>query len=249
MSNPKLLHLLINETKAAFVVAKFDGKLEVSEVIQIATDCAQKVYALSTCSQDEKKALVIYALKKGLEAAGGLSGLSDFVSTNPAAIIEAERQILDGALVAVNALMVAAPQLFSVVQKAGSSLKQSLSVCLPFCSQAVLENVLDPKDSALVAEALALLKPLNSVVASPVPVPVPASPAPVNPQDVTPTLESETVEESSETPVQVLNVIDEVIVVSESLEETLDENIVEMGPSLVASLLEPHTQIVHGVDA
>jgi hypothetical protein len=248
MSSPKLLQSLINETKAAFVVAKFDGKLEVSEVIQIATDCAQKVYALSNCSQEEKKALVMFALKKGLEAAGGLSGLTDLVSSNPAAIIEAERQILDGALVAVNALMVAAPQLFSVVQKASSSLKQSLSVCLPFCSQAVLENVLDPKDSALVAEALALLKPLDSAVAS-APVPVQASPAPVNLQDVTPTLESETVENSSETPVHVLNVIDEVIVVSESLEEIPDENIVETAPNPVASHLESHRQIVHDVSS
>lgn len=258
MSSPQSLQSLINETKAAFVIAKFDGKLEVAEVIQIATVCAQKVHALLNCSTEEKKALIHLALKKGLEAAGGLSGLSDIISSNPLVLAEAERQIIDGALVAVDALMGAAPHLFAPVQKAVSSLRRYLSVCLPVCSQvAVIASIFDPKDSALIAEALTVLKGVAAVpVPEPEVKPVPevkpepeVKPVPVpvaNPPSVESTLESVNVEKKVE--VEALDSSTVILVeISESIKETLDVNIVETEPNLVASLPESHTQSVPGM--
>ena len=247
MSSPQIIKSLINETKAAIVIAKFDGKLEVSEVIQIATVCAQKIHALSNCSKEEKKALIHFALKKGLESAGGLSGLSEFVSSNPAVLAEAERQILAGALVAVDTLMDAAPHLFAPVQKAVSSLRRSLSVCLPVCSQvAAVVSILDPKDSALVGEAMTVLKALAAV-----PQLVPQA----SPPSVESTLESVDAEKKAleiQSPVEegldssTVVLVDHVAEVSESIRETPDANIVETEPSLVASLPESHREILPG---
>jgi hypothetical protein len=221
MSTVTGLQGIINETKAAFVIAKFDGKLEASEVVQIATDLAMKIHALSSASLDEKMALVALALKKGLAAADGLQGLSDLAASGPAGVAAAEKQVLDGALAAVNILLSAAPHLFSPSKNLLSSLRESLSKCLPFCSQAaLLAQVFDPKDSALIQEAVKALKGVESRL----------------PETVGSTLESvvsgkvESVEKAL--PVQLS-------------EETLHVNIVETEPNLVASPQEFHVSVVH----
>jgi hypothetical protein len=210
MSAVSGLQGIINETKAAFVVAKFDGKLEATEVVQIATTLAMKIYALSNCSLDEKKALVVFALKKGLEAAGGLHGLTDLSGSGPAGLAAAEKQVLDAALAAVDVLLGAAPKLFAPVQNFLSSLRESLSTCLPFCSQvAALAATLDPKDSAVIVQAL-----------KGVGVEVPAA--------LGSTLES------------VVSNLETVLPIVQNVKGVLHENIVETEPSLEASPPEVH---------
>jgi len=212
MSSVSGLQGIINETKAAFVIAKFDGKLEATEVVQIATDVALKVHKLSVGSPEEKKALVALALKTGLAAAGGLHGLADLAESNPVALVAAEKQVLDAALAAVNGLMAVAPQLFAPAQGVLSALRQSLAGCLPFCSQVV--QVLDPKDAALISEALEAVK---------------AGSAP--PTVVSSTLESVVSKVSTEPLFEKVLPVQE----SKSQEVVPDANIVETEPNLVAS--------------
>jgi hypothetical protein len=128
---------------------------------------------------------------------------------------------------------------------------------------AVIASIFDPKDSALIAEALTVLK---GVAAVPVPAPEPApevkpepapevkpepevKPVPVpvaNPPSVESTLESVNVEKKAE--LEALDSCTVILVeISESIKETLDVNIVETEPNLVASLPESHTQNVPGM--
>jgi len=68
---------------------------------------------------------------------------------------------------AVFGLEDAFPHVFAEVQGALSYIRQSLSKCLPACSQAAATvSVLDPKDAALIKEAVEAVKAL-------VPVPAP----------------------------------------------------------------------------
>ena len=227
MSSVSGLQGIINETKSAFVIAKFDGKLEASEVVQIATDVAMKIHALSLGSLDEKKALVALALKKGLAAADGLHGLADLAASGPEGVAAAEKQVLDAALAAVNVLLGAAPHLFAPAQNLLSSLRQSLSKCLPFCSQVKsLAEVLDPKDSALIAEAVQSLKSAAEDQFR---------------KAVNSSLEYAE-SKAAETPVKKS-------VPLHMIAEVLDENIVETEPSLVASPPEVPVPEVPGVPA
>jgi hypothetical protein len=219
MSSVSGLQGIINETKTAFVIAKFDGKLEAAEVVQIATDVALKVHKLSVGSPEEKKALVALALKRGLAASGGLLGLGDLAQSGPGLAV-VEKQVLDAALAAVDGLMTVAPQLFAPAQSLLSALRQSLAGCLPFCSQvAAMAKVLDPKDAALISEALETVKAVATAQALP----------PV----VTSTLES--VESKIST--EVVTLFEKVVPALElkPLEEVPDTNIVETEPSLEAS--------------
>lgn len=199
---------IINEIKADFVIAKFDGKLEAAEVVQIATNAAMKIHSFSSGSLDEKKALVVLALKQGLAAANGLHGLAD---SSPSGIAAAEKQVLDGALAAVNTLMGVAPHLFAPAQGVLSSLKESLLKCLPFCSQAAaIAKALDPKDTLLISQAMEMVKGF--------------------PIDVTSILESVTA-----TPAQVNLCEDVDSLPDQDLEVVLDKNTAEKAPNPVAS--------------
>jgi len=210
MSSPQsLLEGIIQEVRDGFVEAKADGKLEAAEVVHIASLASQKIYKLSGMSVADKKALVLLALKKGLDAAGGLQGLGDLAGLGPEAIATAERQVLNAALASVDGLLSLVPHLFA-------PMKSALAACLPFCSSA--ESVLTalaPKDAALIHEAFLCVanvvgKPLaqeDSVkkvvdpeaAAAPAAA-APAAAAPVSPADVTSTLESVTVEPPSLNP-------------------------------------------------
>lgn len=193
-----------------FVEAKADGKLEAAEVVHIASLASQKIYKLAGMSVADKKALVLLALKKGLDAAGGLQGLGDLVGLGPEALATAERQVLNAALASVDGLLAVVPHLFA-------PMKSALAACLPFCSSAESAlTALAPKDAALIHEAFLCVanvvgKPLaqedsvKEVVApaapaAPAAAPAPAPPAPVSPADVTPTLESVTVDPPSLNP-------------------------------------------------
>jgi len=146
MASP--LETIVRDARIAFVIAKSDGKLDAAEVVQIAVQVSQKIYALSSLSPAEKDAMVLLCLKKGLSAANGLQGLSALAQLSPAALAVAEEQILSAGMAAVSACRAAAPKLFAPV-------KSWLLAHFPFCSDFVkAATALLPKDTALVQEAL-----------------------------------------------------------------------------------------------
>jgi len=201
MSTLPSLESIVNETKQAFVTAKADGKLEAAEVVQIAIGVAKKIHALQSVSADEKKALVLLALKKGLAEAGGLLGLKDLDGAGPDALAAVEKQLLNAALAGVYGLMDAAPHLFAPAGNLLSSLKGCLSVFLPFCSQAAaLASVLDPKDAKLIEEARAYLEGVAAQVA-PATAPA-AAPAAVALTDSSPESVAPVEKKSEDTPVK-----------------------------------------------
>ena len=50
---------LVKDTRHAFIIAKSDGVLDASEVIQIAVDLAQKIQKVAGLSGAEKKSLLL----------------------------------------------------------------------------------------------------------------------------------------------------------------------------------------------
>jgi hypothetical protein len=141
-----VLDTIIRDAKVDFLIAKHDGVLEASEIVHIALSVAQKVHALSSISDEEKDAMIVLSLKKGLAAAGGMP----FVSDLPPAMVEGlENQLFQAGLAAVKAMRGVAPRLFAPA-------KNALLACLPYCSQlaGVASSVLAPKDAAMIQEAL-----------------------------------------------------------------------------------------------
>jgi hypothetical protein len=134
---------LIKETRAAFIIAKSDGVLDSSEVIQIAIVLAQKVNKLVNLSGSEKKSLLLHTLKKGLDDSGGLDSLP--VYANASAEVKAlfQEQILCAASSAVDLVLSAA--------SGKLDLRKPIS-WLPCCFNVV--KVLLPKDQKLVDEAV-----------------------------------------------------------------------------------------------
>jgi hypothetical protein len=221
MSALPSLESIVNETKQAFVSAKADGKLEAAEVVQIATGVAKKIHALQTVSADEKKALVLLALKKGLAEAGGLLGLKNLSIAGPDALAAVEKQVLNAALAAVYGLMDAAPHLFAPAHNLLSRLRGFLSVLLPYCSQAAaLASVLDPKDAKLIEEAKAYLEGLAAAPAASEP--VASVPAVSEPAAAPPSL--------------LVSSPESVAPLEKKSEDTPEKNIAETEPSPAASL-------------
>jgi hypothetical protein len=141
-----VLDTIIRDAKVDFLIAKHDGVLEASEIVHIALSVAQKVHALSSISDEEKDAMIVLSLKKGLAAAGGMP----FVGDLPPAMVEGlENQLFQAGLAAVKAMRGVAPRLFAPA-------KNALLACLPYCSQlaGVASSVLAPKDAAMIQEAL-----------------------------------------------------------------------------------------------
>ena len=147
------IETIIRDAKVDFLIAKHDGVLEASEVVHIALSVAKKVFALANLSEDEKDALVLLCLKKGLAAADGMADLPALAALPPAALAAVEQQFLKAGVSAARAMRAAAPALFAPVKKA-------LLGCLPYCS--LVTSVLDPKDAAVVHEALQLLSPVET---------------------------------------------------------------------------------------
>ena len=145
------LEQIVRDAKVSFIIAKHDGVLEASEVVQIAVEVALKVHALGSLSEDEKGAMVLLALKKGLAAAGGMCDLPAFAALPAAAAELLENELLKAGAAAVKAMRAAVPRLFAPV-------KSFLHACLPFLSKAAAAAapVLPPKDAKLVKEALDL---------------------------------------------------------------------------------------------
>jgi hypothetical protein len=140
------LETIVRDAKIAFLIAKQDGVLEASEIIHIALEVAQKVRALEALSEEEKDAMVLLALKKGLAAAEGLCNLPAFAAIPAGALDALENQMLQAGLTAVKAMRAAVPRLFGPV----------LRRCAPYfslCSSAA-SSALPPKDAKMVQEAL-----------------------------------------------------------------------------------------------
>jgi len=145
------IETIIRDTNTEFSNAKRDGKLEASEVIHIALSVSKKVFVLANLSDTEKDAMVYMSLKKGLTAAGGLAGLPAFAALPAPALEVVEEQLIKAGLTATHVVRIA-------------PVKKIFLECLPYCSQ--IATVLDPKDTAVVQEALALVKPVPSVEAT-----------------------------------------------------------------------------------
>ena len=190
MSTSKL-QALLDSTVAQFNELKNGGALTLPEVLKIATGVFKEIYKTKTLSTEEKKALVFLALQRGLKAAGPLQGLSH---VDPGIVSEVEKQSLHMAVTAVFGLGDAFPQAFAEIQGFLSYIRCFLSKYLPACSEAAtVVYGLDPKDGALIAEAV---KALKAVTAAPAPAPA-SAPAPP------PGLEVRTVETSPESVVPV----------------------------------------------
>jgi hypothetical protein len=134
------LELIVKETKAAFIIAKSDGKLDASEVIQIAVDLAKKIQTLGNLSGSEKKALLLLTLKKSLDASGGLDTLASFANATPEVKAAFEDQLLTAASTTIDVVFAAA------AGKIDLRKPTSWKFCLPMCLSTV-KVVLHPRGS------------------------------------------------------------------------------------------------------
>jgi hypothetical protein len=134
---------LIKETRAAFIIAKSDGVLDSSEVIEIAVDLAQKVSKLASLSGTEKKSLLLHTLKKGLDDSGGFDSLVAFTSASDDMKRVFQEQILAAASAAVDLVLSAASGKLDLRKPAS---------WLPSCFNVV--KALLPKDQKLINDAL-----------------------------------------------------------------------------------------------
>ena len=139
------LELLVKETRHAFIVAKADGVLDAGEVIQIAVELAQKIQKVGALSGSEKKAMLLMALKKGLEAAGGLDSLPGFAGASKETKQAFEDSLMMAASTAIDMLISAASGKLDLRKPS------SWKALLPMCCSAV--QALIPKDQALLKEA------------------------------------------------------------------------------------------------
>ena len=144
MSSP--IELLVKETKAAFVIAKSDGVLDASEVIQIAVALSQKVQKLANLSGNEKKSLLLLSLKKGLDTSGGVGSLPGFADATAEVKAAFEESLLNAASAAIDAIVLAASGKLDLKKPA------NWLACLPACLSAV--NVMLPKDQLQLKEAV-----------------------------------------------------------------------------------------------
>lgn len=155
------LDIIIKETKAAFIIAKGDGVLDVSEVINIAVELSQKIQKMSSLSGSEKKSVLLLTLKKGLDASGGIGMLPGFANTSAKDKAVFEESLLNSASVAIDAIIMAANGKLDLRKPS------SWQACLPSCLSTVQQMI--PKDQVLLKEALEFSgKIVNKHVETPV---------------------------------------------------------------------------------
>jgi hypothetical protein len=142
------LETLVRETRFAFMTAKEDGHLEISEVIQIAVDLVQKIRKVPGLSLDDEKALLLHALKKGLDSAGGVMDLPAFRAAPQETLVAFEEQLLAAASTAVDMVLSAASGKMDIRTLTSAS---TWKACLPFCFSAA--TALLPKDLMVLADA------------------------------------------------------------------------------------------------
>ena len=140
------LEALIKETKASFMIAKSDGVLDLPEVIQIAVEVSQKVQKIAGLSGSEKKAMLLMALRKGLETSGGLDCLPGFKDASLETKQAFEDQLINAASVSIDMVLSAASGKLDL--RKPSSWMQCLPVCM-----GLAKTVMTPKDTAVLEEA------------------------------------------------------------------------------------------------
>ena len=144
MASP--LEVLIKETKCSFMIAKSDGVLDVSEVIQIAVEVSQKVQKIAGLSGSEKKAMLLMALRKGLETSGGVDSLPGFGDASAETKKAFEEQLISAASVSIDMVLSAASGKLDL--RKPSNWMQCLPVCM-----GLAKTVMSPKDTAVLQEA------------------------------------------------------------------------------------------------
>jgi hypothetical protein len=137
---------LIKETKVSFMIAKSDGVLDASEVIQIAVEVSQKVQKIAGLSGSEKKAMLLMALRKGLETSGGVSSLPGFKDASAETKQAFEDQLINAASVSIDMVLSAASGKLDL--RKPSSWMQCLPVCM-----GLAKTAMSPKDAVVLEEA------------------------------------------------------------------------------------------------
>lgn len=151
------LQALLDSTVVECKAIKAAGAVTLPEVVKVATGILKQIYMLKTITTEEKKAFVLMALQRGLDAAGPLQFLSH---VDPAIVSEVEKQSLKMVVMAVFGVGEAFPQVFAELEYGLSYIRSFLSKYLPACSQAAATAaVLDPKDAVLIADAMKALGP------------------------------------------------------------------------------------------
>jgi hypothetical protein len=145
------LEAIVKETKALFIIAVEDGTLDSTEVMKIAVQVSQKLQALPALSGSDKKATLLYVLKKALDVSCALDSLPGLKGVSQEIKHSFENQLLNAASATID-IFVAASQ-----GKLNLKNPSTFLSCLPFCLKAV-EAVLDPKDAAVLEEALKFVK-------------------------------------------------------------------------------------------
>jgi len=145
------LEAIVKETKALFIIAVEDGTLDSTEVMKIAVQVSQKLQALPALSGSDKKATLLYVLKKALDVSCALDSLPGLKGVSQEIKQSFENQLLNAASATID-IFVAASQ-----GKLNLKNPSTYLTCLPFCLKAV-EAVLDPKDAAVLQEALKFTK-------------------------------------------------------------------------------------------
>lgn len=135
---------IVKETRAAFIIAKSDGVLDSSEVIEIAIGLVQKIQKIANLSGSEKKSILLHALKKGLDDSGGLDSLSAFAGIPAEAKAAIQEQLLNAASSAVDLVLSAASGKLDLS-------KPSLP-CILSCVRSV--TALMPKEQKILEDAL-----------------------------------------------------------------------------------------------
>ena len=137
---------LVKDTRHAFIIAKSDGVLDASEVIQIAVELAQKIQKVAGLSGAEKKSLLLLSLKRGLDASGGVDSLPGFVGASDEIKKAFENQLLTAASTTVDVMISAA------TGKLDFKKIPVRQICLPLCT--TVAKVVLPKDQKLIQDAL-----------------------------------------------------------------------------------------------
>jgi hypothetical protein len=170
------LEEIVKETRHQFIIAKADGVLETGEVVQIAICVARKLQKLAGLSGAEKKALALLALKKGLDAAGGVASLPGLKEASSEMQALFEKQLLAAAGAALDVAVAIAAGKIDLRKPGG--LVAAARACLPGCVAAV--GGLVPANQPLLKEALGMAVAAAGLSEAKV-VPAAAEPTPVTP--------------------------------------------------------------------
>jgi len=143
-----ILTSIVRDAKVAFLVAKHDGKLEASEIVDIAVMISKKIHAITGISEEQMDALIMHCLKQGLSAADGLRGITELENLPTEVLQVVEQQILTAGMASVKVLRKMAPQVLN-------PLKNRLLGFLSFFSRLVSGlKKFSPKDAAVLEAAM-----------------------------------------------------------------------------------------------